>query len=71
MISDLVMATSSASSTANAGKEMTDRSPASISFEVEALGSMEQRMDCRKTHRDAQKTKRDMLVWLKVKKKVT
>lgn len=45
MISDLVMATSSASSTAKAGKEMTDRRPASISFDVEALGSMEHRMD--------------------------
>lgn len=45
MISDLVMATRSASSTAKAGKEMTDRRPASISFEVEALGNMEHRMD--------------------------
>lgn len=45
MISDLVMATRSPSSTAKAGKEMTDRRPASISLEVEALGSMEQRMD--------------------------
>lgn len=45
MISDLVMATRSPSSTAKAGKEMTDRRPASISFEVEARGSMEHRMD--------------------------
>lgn len=53
MISDLVMVTRSASSTANAGKEMTERRPASISFEGEALGSMEQRMDWRKrTHNE-------------------
>ena len=45
MISDLVMATRSPSSTAKAGKEMTDRRPASISLEVEARGSMEHRMD--------------------------
>lgn len=45
IISPLVMATRSASSTANAGKEMMDRRPASISLEVEALGSMEHRMD--------------------------
>lgn len=45
MISDLVIATRSASSTAKDGKEMTHRRPASISFEVEALGSMEHRMD--------------------------
>lgn len=50
MISDLVMVTRSASSTAKAGKEMTERRPASISFEGEALGSMEQRMDWRKAH---------------------
>lgn len=54
MISDLVMATRSASSTAKAGKEMTDRRPASISLEVEALGSMEHRMDWGKTHRWAE-----------------
>lgn len=50
MISNLVTATRSASSTAKAGKEMTERRPASISFEGEALGSMEQRMDWRRIH---------------------
>lgn len=54
MISDLVMATRSPSSTAKAGKEMTDRRPASISFEVEARGSMEHRMDWGKTHGHAE-----------------
>lgn len=51
MISPFVMATRSASSTAKAGKEMMDRRPASISFEVEALGSMEHRMDYREIHK--------------------
>ena len=46
MISPLVRFTRSASSIAKAGNEMTDRRPASISFEVEALGSMEHRIDC-------------------------
>lgn len=45
MISSLVMLTNSMSSTAKAGYEMMDRSPASTSLEVEALGNRELRMD--------------------------
>lgn len=46
MISSLVMLTMSMSSTANAGYEMMERTPASTSLDVEALGSMELRIDC-------------------------
>lgn len=45
MISSLVILTNSMSSTAKAGYEIMDRSPASTSLDVEALGNMELRMD--------------------------
>lgn len=45
MISSLVILTMVMSSTAKAGYEMTASSPASTSLDMEALGSMEVRMD--------------------------
>lgn len=45
MISSLVMLTMLMSSTAKAGYEMIARSPASTSLDMEALGSMDVRMD--------------------------
>lgn len=45
IISFLVTFTRFTSSTAKAGKEIMERSPASISLDVDALGNMENRMD--------------------------
>lgn len=45
MISSLVRLTMLTSSTANAGYEMMARSPASTSLDMEALGSIDVRMD--------------------------
>lgn len=45
MISSLVILTMAMSSTAKAGYEMMASSPASTSLDMEALGSMEVRMD--------------------------
>jgi hypothetical protein len=45
MISSFVILTMSMSSTANAGYEIMDRTPASTSLDVEALGNMELRID--------------------------
>jgi hypothetical protein len=45
MIFSLVMLTIEMSSTAKAGYEMMDRTPASTSLDIDALGSMELRMD--------------------------
>lgn len=45
IISFLVTFTRFISSTAKAGKEIIERSPASISLDVDALGSMENRID--------------------------
>lgn len=45
IISFLVTFTRFTSSTAKAGKEIMERSPASISLDVDALGSMENRID--------------------------
>lgn len=52
IISFLVTFTRFTSSTAKAGKEIIERSPASISFDVDALGNMEKRIDYKKKNKE-------------------